>query len=259
MDIKTLREIGRVLIKEIKPQALREFISIGAGGDKTYAIDKRAEEIVIESLKKTKEPLSIISEEVGIVELNGGGRKVLIDPIDGSRNAISGIPFFSTSIAVVEGSRIEDIKLSYIINLINGDEFWAVRGKGSYLNNIRVHTSTEEALRICAYEAQVPARDIPRILPLLSKFHRTRCLGSTALDLAYLSAGSISVFVSPAPSRSFDFAGGLLLVIEAGGVFTDIDGRDIGKIEVGLGHSTTLLASANSALHRRAIELLSRA
>jgi len=100
----------------------------------------------------------------------------------------------------------------------------------------------------------VPGKDIPRIIPLLSKSHKTRCLGATALDLAYLACGSISVFVSPSLSRSFDFGGGWLLVKEAGGLFTDMDGNPIDDIEIGLKKSSPLLASGNRCGLERAVK-----
>jgi myo-inositol-1(or 4)-monophosphatase len=198
----------------------------------------------------------VISEEAGVVELKGGGRTVIVDPIDGSRNAISGIPFYCTSIAVASGQRIKDITLAYVINLATGDEFWAQRDKGAFLNAGAVSTQKDLVLYLVAYEAQNPGKDIPAVLPLLSRSRKTRCLGATALDLACLAAGAVSVFVTPAPSRSFDFAGGWLLVKEAGGVFTDLDGNPLDEVELGLKRASPLIASGNEGLHQEALRLL---
>lgn len=244
-------------IKEFRSYAdLRQSLGRGAAGDKTYPIDRFAEDIIISEFESSRESFSIISEEYGIMDIRGGGKRVLIDPIDGSKNAISGIPFFCTSIAIADGGNIGSIETAYIINLINGDEFFAERGRGAFLNNERIRTQGDDKFYLIAYEAQSPGRDIPEILPLLSMAHKTRCLGSTALDLAYLARGSISVFVSPSPSRSFDFAGGYLLVRESGGIFTDIEGKPVEGIEIGLGKSAPLLASANKEIHQRALRLL---
>src|SRR3972149_3350885 len=101
MEIGTLRKIGKRLLKEIPLIRQIPFtdaaLGVGAAGDKTFLIDKKAEEIVIAGLDETGEALTVISEEVGIKDIRGGGKKALIDPIDGSKNAISGIPFFCTS------------------------------------------------------------------------------------------------------------------------------------------------------------------
>ncbi|MEW6002201.1 MAG: inositol monophosphatase family protein [Nitrospirota bacterium] len=260
MKIETLRRIGKKLLKEIpliKERSLAQSaIGVGASGDRTFFIDKRAEDIVISGLYESGEALTIVSEEIGIKDLRGGGKKILIDPIDGSKNAISGIPFYCTSIAVVDGNTVGNVEMSYVVNLINGDEFWAEKGKGAFLNGSRVYTQKDEVFYLIAYEAQSPRKDIPRIIPLLAEARKTRCLGATALDLAYLAYGSISIFVNPSPSRSFDFAGGWLLVKESGGIFTDIRGNPIEMIEVSLKKSTSLLASGNAKLHEKALKSL---
>lgn len=262
--LDTLRLIGRRLFSELTPLRYsfleRDAHGIkpprGASGDRTFPIDKRAEEIVMEELERLNEPLSIVSEEYGLKDIKGGGRRILIDPVDGSKNAVTGIPFYCTSIAIADGDTIGTVSIAYIINLLTGDEFHAESGKGAFLNGQTLKTRKEETISVVAYEAQTPEKDIPVIMPLLQAARRTRCLGATALDLALLGAGAISLFVSPAPSRSFDFAAGWLIVKEAGGVFTDIEGEPVEDTPLGLKKTTTLLASANRGLHERALRLL---
>jgi len=257
MDIDTLRAVGRQLLQKVSlVKASKKVIGVGASGDTTYQIDKLAEDIVLAGLEGAGEPLTIVSEELGVQDLRGGGRKILIDPIDGSRNAVSGIPFYCTSIAVVNGNTIGDIEIAYIINLVNGDEFWAGKGTGAFLNGAKITAQEDDILYLVSYEAQSPGKDVARIMPLLSESRKTRCFGSTALDLAYLSAGSVSVFANPSPSRSFDFGGGWLLVKESGGVFTDMAGRPVDDVEVSLKKSTSLLVSGNKGLHEKALQLL---
>lgn len=260
MDIKSLRLIGKELFSQIRDIRLKPFTSHslgkGASGDKTFPIDKKAEDIIISRLEALKEPLNIVSEEYGYKEISGGGKHVLIDPIDGSKNAITGIPFYCTSIAVADDKTIGSIYLAYVINLLTGDEFWAERGNGAFFNGEKIHSQMDDFFYLVAYEAQQPKRDIPQIIKLLSEARRTRCLGATALDLAHVAYGSISVFISPAPSRSFDFAGGWLLVKESGGVFTDIKGDSIDDTPIGIKKSVPLLATGNKALHEKALKLL---
>jgi len=262
MDIRILQNIREKLLRRMSEARMKPFsqkaLGVGAAGDKTFPIDKIAEDIIISELESSRLPLSLISEEYGLKELSGGGRRVLIDPIDGSKNAIAGIPFYCTSLAIAEGDTIGSISIAYVVNLINGDEFLAEKGKGAFLNKERISTQKDDEFSLIAYEAQVPGRDIPRIIPLLSKAHKTRCLGATALDLAYLSRGAVSVFVNSSLSRSFDFAGGWLLIKEAGGVFTNTKGGSLEGIDLGLEKSTPLLASGNQRLHDKALALLGR-
>jgi myo-inositol-1(or 4)-monophosphatase len=260
MNIEILRAIGRELLRQIP--SVKKWskipVGIGASGDKTHQIDKAAEDIILSGLQDSGESLTIVSEEAGIKNISGGGKTVLIDPVDGSRNAVSGIPFYCTSIAVADGNTVGDIELAYIVNLINGDEFWAEKSKGAFLNGERITTQKDDIFYLVAYEAQTPKKDILHITPLISESRKTRCLGSTALDLAYLASGAISVFANPSPSRSFDFAGGWLLVKEAGGVFTDMKGNPIDTVGIGLKKSTPLLVSGNTELHERALRLLNK-
>lgn len=260
MNIPILRAIGKRLVKEIPPFIGKYHgsnpVGKGASGDMTYPFDKKAEEIIFEEIEKLNKPFTFVSEEYGFKEIKGGGQKILIDPIDGSKNALSGIPFFSTSIAVVNGETINHTSIGYVINLINGDEFWAVKDGGSFFNGSPVKTQQTEEFNVIAFEAQTPKVDIPKILPLLSLFRRARCLGSTAIDMALLAQGAVSMFIAPAPSRSFDFAGGYLLIKEAGGIVTDLDGEKLDKIPVGIEKASPLLASGNEKLHRKALEVL---
>lgn len=256
--LETLRKIGSTLLREIGgARHAEEVLARGAAGDKTFAVDRRAEEIILSALEGRGEPLTVISEEAGFIEMNGGGETtVLVDPIDGSKNAVTGIPFYCSAMAVARGSRLHDMALSYTVNLVSGEEFWAERGGGAYRDGKRLSTQHDDAMGLAMYEAQAPGRDIARALPLLSAFRRTRCFGAIALDLAYLAAGSASVFVSPGPARSFDFAGGWLMVLEAGGVMTDLQGNELNGLELGLERASPLLASCNEKVHEKALRLL---
>jgi myo-inositol-1(or 4)-monophosphatase len=232
----------------------------GAGGDRTFPVDKWAEDIIIAALEKAQgdgETFTLISEELGIRKFGQGGKTVLVDPIDGSNNAKSGIPFFSTSIALLDGTTLDTLAVGYVINLAAGDEFWALRGKGAYKNGAPIRTSTAHGITIVAYEASSPASDIPRLMPLFAQAKRTRCFGSTALDLAYLASGAISVFATATASRAFDYAAGMLILKEAGGVITDITGTSLDHIVVGLDRTVPLLAGKNDATHVLALSALS--
>jgi myo-inositol-1(or 4)-monophosphatase len=260
MHIRDLQNIGASLIQELSvlkhSPALKAPEGRGAAGDRTYYIDRRAEEMIISGLQGLHEPFTVVSEEAGIVHLQGGGRTVLVDPIDGSRNAVAGLPFYGASIAVAEGTTVGDVYLAYIINLVNGDAFWAEKDQGAFFLGNRMHCQHDEKLSFIAYEAPIPMNDLPPIAPLLSAAHKTRCMGATALDLSYLACGAFSVFVTASSSRSFDFAGGCLLVKESGGIVTDIEGNGLDHIELGLKKSTSLLAAGNHALHEKALALL---
>jgi myo-inositol-1(or 4)-monophosphatase len=261
MRIEDLRNIGRQLFHRVGSIRLTTDTAIplqkGASGDQTFAIDKQAEDCIIQGLESLNEPMSIISEELGYLNIGGGGNLVLIDPIDGSKNAISGLPFYCASLSVAEGDTVNDIVQGYVINLLSGDEFWAEKGRGAFFNGERMHSQQDDIMRVVAFEAQVPSRDIPLVLPLLQTARRVRCLGAVALDLALVAYSSISVFYAHTASRSIDFGAGVLLVRESGGVVTDSSGNAIDDATLGLHRSVNLLAAGNGYLHELALQAIS--
>jgi len=261
--LEVFRNIGTSLragiVEILKREDGKVPLGKGAGGDRTFLVDKWAEDIIIAALEKAHaagETFTLISEELGVRKFGDGTKIVLVDPIDGSNNAKTGIPFFSTSIALLNSDKLSDLAVGYVMNLAQGDEFWAVRGGGAFRNNVRIRTSASEGFVILAYEASHPATDIPGIMPLIQQAKRTRCFGSTALDLAYLASGAISVFATATASRAFDYAAGMLIVEEADGVITDLSGVALDEIVVGLGRTMPLLACANERLHVQALNAL---
>lgn len=260
MEIEYLRTIGRRLLAMIPRHRFAPgsgvALRVGASGDRTFPLDKEAEETILSSLEELGVPFHVVSEEMGVREGGPGALRVIIDPIDGSRNAVSGLPVFCSSIAIADGERIGDVFMSYVVNLVSGDEFWAEKGKGAFMNAARIRPQDGRELKVILYEAQKPGRDIPRIMHLLGMFTRARCLGATALDLCYLAMGAASAFAAPAPSRSFDFAGGWLIAREAGALVTDFRGGGLDGVALGLGYSVPLLASANKDIHERLISAM---
>ena len=262
--LDVFKDIGATMRLELSGMQAREgggvALGRGAGGDKTFPIDRWAEDIVVAALERVHaqgEAFTLISEELGVRKFGDGRNIVLVDPIDGSNNAKTGIPFFSTSIALLTGNTLSDLSVGYVLNLATGDEFWAMRGSGAYRNGARIRTSATEGLVIAAYEAPSPATDLPRLMPILQQAKRTRCFGSTALDLAHLASGAISVFATATASRSFDFAAGMLIVEEADGVITDLEGISLDHIIAGLDRTAPLLACANERLHVRVLNAMS--
>jgi myo-inositol-1(or 4)-monophosphatase len=261
--LEMFKDIGAKMRRGITEILNREGGKIplgkGAGGDKTFPVDKWAEDIIISALERAEregEAFTLISEELGTRKFGDGRKVVLVDPIDGSNNAKTGIPFFSSSMALLNGDTLSDLAAGYVINLSTGDEFWALRAQGAYKNGKRIRTSATEGITIVAYEASSPQSDLPRLMPLLMQAKRTRCFGSTALDLAYLASGAISLFATATASRAFDYAAGMLIVEEADGVITDLEGRHIDHVVAGLDRTVPLLASAHERLHVAALELL---
>jgi myo-inositol-1(or 4)-monophosphatase len=112
-------------------------IGRGAGGDKTFPVDKWAEDIILSALEEVNARgvgFKLVSEELGIRTFGDPRTTILVDPIDGSNNAKNGVPFFATALALLDGDRLSGLRIGYVIILASGVEFWAVRGGGAFKN-----------------------------------------------------------------------------------------------------------------------------
>ena len=96
-------------------------IELGADGTVTKYVDKLAEETAINIFNKSKVGVNLLSEEIGLLD-NGSDYTFVLDPIDGTRNAYRGIPFFSISLAIGK-SKISDVEFGIVKNISNGSEF----------------------------------------------------------------------------------------------------------------------------------------
>jgi myo-inositol-1(or 4)-monophosphatase len=111
----------------------------GEGGDIALVIDRAAEDAILAELELTGLPLTVVSEERGRVELAGGGPvHVIVDPIDGSRNAKRGLPAWCVSIAVGDGPVLGNISWAYVRDGDRGEEWWARAGEGAFRNGTRL-------------------------------------------------------------------------------------------------------------------------
>jgi myo-inositol-1(or 4)-monophosphatase len=191
----------------------------GQGGDTTLAIDRAAEDAVIAELEATGAPLTLVTEERGELELNGGGRVlVVLDPIDGSLNAKRSLAPYAVSIAVADGETMGDVFYSHVRDLARGEEFTATRGEGALLDGGRLAQPAQDArLEILGVESAHPHLVEAAAHALAdTRAGRLRMPGSIALSLCYVAAGRFDAMLSLTPGRSVDVAAGQLIAREAG-------------------------------------------
>jgi myo-inositol-1(or 4)-monophosphatase len=204
----------------------------GEGGDMALIIDRAAEDAIFAELEALGEPLTCVSEERGRVAIMGGGpTQVIIDPIDGSLNAKRGMPLYCMSIAVADGLTMADVKYAYVRDFGSGEEWWAARGQGAYLDGERVpQLQAGTRVEVLGIESGDPRR-IARYSTALAATtaHRLRLIGSIALGLCWVAGGRFDALLSLRSVRSVDAAAGQLLVREAGGaaIFPDAQGGDL--------------------------------
>ncbi len=173
---------------------------IGAGGDVSAGIDKMAEEFYLEAFDGLGQ---IDSEESGII--GDGEARIVLDPIDGSDNALSGLPYFGSSIALERDGRVEE---AVVVNLANGDLFYKsdgplMRGRigGAHLSQVYRRESASIGVFERAYAYPELAK---RVFEEGIKF---RSPGAVALSLAYAHYVDFVIFAGP--RRRYDFAAAL--------------------------------------------------
>jgi myo-inositol-1(or 4)-monophosphatase len=193
-------------------------LRLGEGGDETTAIDGAAEDAVLARLRALRRPMTVVSEEVGELTFGeGSGPRVVVDPIDGSLNAKRGIPYFSLSLAVAEGTAMSDVVFGYVYDFGSGEEWTAVRGGGAFLDGeLLGMMRPKDELEILSFEATTTASVVEKAAAMAGVAHRLRIMGSLALSLCHLAAGRVDGVCSLKAARSVDIAAAQLLVRECG-------------------------------------------
>ena len=197
--------------------------------------DNKAEAAIIKSIKIHFPDHSFLAEESGESGEKGEGIQWIIDPLDGTVNFAHKIPMFSVSIAATFQS---DVLAGVVYNPLIEELFIAEKGNGAYLNGERLKVTETAVL-----DSAIVATGFPY------NVHENpiRRIGSAALDLSYLAAGRFDSFweVSLQP---WDYAAGKLLIEEAGGTFTDFEGKPFTSLSEG-----PIIAS-NGILHDQMVK-----
>jgi len=197
-----------------------EMVKMGADGTPTKQIDRAAEDAILDTLRQSGLGFRVLSEEIGEVLIGEKPDYFLhLDPLDGTFNAIAGIPFYSVSIYL---SR-EDFHLGFISDLAHGESYYAEAGRGAYSDHSgQLHVSDNADLSRFSISAYTLRPNTGRIAAIGDTVRRIRTLGSTALEMAYVASGKLDAFVDlRGRMRVVDMAAGKLIIEEAGGMVTD--------------------------------------
>ena len=170
----------------------------------------------------------VLAEEMGGLATAPPGPCWVFDPIDGTTNFTHGLPIFCSSLAL-EIDGVAEVAAIYDPN--RRELFTAERGGGAYLNGTPIHVSSADqivdAMLVTGFPYDVHSR-IDEIVGLFARFvgraRAVRRLGSAAIDLCYIAAGRMDGFWER-DLKPWDIAAGALIVAEAGGRITNMDGQ----------------------------------
>ncbi len=216
--------------------------------------DKEVEEFLIKHIKPLYSEYEIVGEE----SFEGGklpDRAIFIDPIDGTTNFVHKFPHLGISVGIWNsGEAVEAI----VYNPILEEFFYAKKGQGAFCNGQRLNVTYEESLQNSIIATGFPYVKhemgaefwwvINSMQKLLPKIRDIRRLGAAAVDLCYLAQGKVNGFYE-VNLQPWDVAAGILIVQEAGGIVSSLNGGDYSLEE-------NIIVASNGKIHRKLLENL---
>lgn len=206
-----------------------EVVGRGADGAPSLRIDRVAEEAVLRLLEYEGSRIDVLSEESGFVR-RGGDSLLVVDPIDGTHNAVRGVPAYAVSLAIGR-KRLSDVEEGLVRDLVTGSTYYAAKGRGATLNGrpIRARPFHPEDSLFSVYLGSNAHPDAARVA---ARGRRVRHLGAASLDLCLVARGAADLYymhssILATKLRAVDLAAGTLVVREAGGGVRDLAGRDL--------------------------------
>lgn len=243
------------------PTKNTEELQAGAYGDRQYEIDLIAEKSLVSSIKDQLPDYNIISEESGIIEAGPGNNTALMDPLDGSYNAIKGIPFFSSTLALANGPNFSDITAAGVIDIIHGDIYLADANR-STLNGFQLRPGSIRELgsALISLDMKIRHHDaesvFQRVVNLVREAKSSRVLGSAALETAYAATGKVDAFVAPLEQlRTFDCLPSIFIA-KAAGAFVKTINLDLESLDLYRRRGISYVVSSTEELGTSILTLL---
>jgi myo-inositol-1(or 4)-monophosphatase len=224
--VSAVRKAGRGLARDFGEVAQLQ-VSIKGPANFVSKADTKAEETLYQELSKARTGYSFLMEESGAVEGTDKSHRWIIDPLDGTTNFLHSIPLFCISVAL---ERDGQLIAGVIFNPITDELYTAEKGKGAFLNDRRLRVAARSTLSDCVVATGIPhrgrvnhprfLREAERVLKEVAGMRRT---GAAALDIAWTAAGRFDGYWEYG-IQPWDMAAGIVLIREAGGFVTDLDG-----------------------------------
>ncbi|MBI4127265.1 inositol monophosphatase [Candidatus Peregrinibacteria bacterium] len=215
--------------------------------------DKACEKLIVDTIRNNFPDHSVLSEEMG--EIKGAGEyKWIVDPIDGTTNFAHGLPIFGISIAIVKNGK----PIIGVVEIPGMKEtFWAMQGRGAHLGNAKIKVSKTSELKNSLLATGFPyarAERYKKNIELFDAFynvsHGVRRIGAASVDLCYLACGRFDAYWE-FDLKAWDVAAGKIIVEEAGGTVTNMDGSTLDP-------KRGSLLSTNSILHQQMLNELKK-
>ena len=219
---------GARVIRDATAQREKIVWETKGRSDFVSEVDKASERVIAEVIQRRLPTATLLGEELSPDAIAGKGLVVIADPLDGTTNFLHGYPEYSVSIAI---ARDGELCAGVVLNVARSEEFAASRGGGAFLDGKPIHVSNLRDPGRALIGTGFPFKTIEKLPEYLDQFNLVmrgtagiRRAGSAALDLSNVACGRFDAFweLVLAP---WDVAAGVIMVQEAGGIVTDIDGN----------------------------------
>ena len=215
------------------PKAAVSF-GIGAGGDKSKRIDLAAEKALIDCLNKYELSCTLVSEEAGTKQIGFGSSEVYVvtDPVDGTTNAIHGLPFSANVIAVSSSSWLKDVKTAIVHDIFHDIVYTAQKNGGAFKNGNLIKPSETVNIEDAVIGIDLNTLKIEELLAklkgLLKAGKHFRHFGANAQEICYVADGSTDAFIDMRGKlRVTDMVASYLILREAGGSIVTPEGKEL--------------------------------
>ena len=243
---KACLKASKVLIRDFG-EIEKLQVSEKGPGDFVTASDKRVEKIIINELNVESSKYSVLCEEKGELIGKNKEKRWIIDPIDGTTNFLNGLPHFAISIAYEEKG---EILSGIIFDPIKNEMFFAEKGQGAYLNDIRTRVSNKSDFKNSLlvtggprYTSNIKDKVFKEYIELAKKVRPPiRKSGSAALDLAYVAAGRFDGSWQR-ELKYWDIAAGIIILKESGGFINNLRGDNYLQDKIDI-------VATNSKIHK---------
>jgi len=264
--LEIIQECSQKIRKEAltlygSPEAAVGF-GVGAGGDITKKIDLVAEKALIDCLNEHEISCTLVSEEAGIQKIGSEPSEfyVTTDPVDGTTNAVRGIPFMATVIAVSRGPWLRDVETALVSDLFHNITYTAQKNGGAFRNGERIKPSEtsdlEEALIGVDLNTFKIEELVAKLEGLFKRGKHFRHFGANALDICYVADGSTDAFIDiRGKLRVTDMAASYLILREAGGIMVSPEGEEL-NVPLAPTQRVSFIAAANNRIYEAIQEAL---
>ena len=249
MGIRAVRAAGDFIVR-CMDQMQGISVTVKSRNDFVSEVDRRAEQIIIDNLRKAYPDHAILAEESGAS--GNSDYQWIIDPLDGTTNYLHGFPQFAVSVALTHKGVLDQ---GIVYDPLRQELFTASRGEGAWLDDRRIRVSRRDTLEGALIGTGFPFRSLNRLDTYLDIFRQLTAVtagirrpGAASLDLAYVAAGRLDGFWEYG-LESWDIAAGTLLIREAGGYASDMDS---GASDIESGN----IVAGNPAVHDLLMEII---